>query len=176
MFTEEFLFPAGESCLSARIYSRNTKTEQGILFSHGLFSSKDGYKITRLARDIVSCGYDLMTFNFSSAEKFGSDQRRISITGQVRELGYAADEFRRRGIRRLHLMGSSMGAAVSILYAAGSDHPPESLILIAAPLDLLSVIPEMTAEKALKLDDSGFSEISVPWITAAVSCAACVAG
>ena len=161
MFTKEFLFPgSGNSSLSARIYSSNTKNNKGVLFSHGLFSSKDGYKITHLADGIVSCGYDLMTFNFSSSENPGHDVRKISVTGQVQELSAAVNEFQRRGISKIHIMGSSMGAAVTLLYAASAEAAVESLILIATPLDLLSIIPGMTAEKALQLDDSAFSEIS----------------
>lgn len=161
MRTEEFLFPGIDNIsLSARIYSNSTGNKDGIIFSHGLFSSMDGYKITRLASDIVSAGYDLMTFNFSSAENFNAATRNISIMKQVRELGCAVSEFKRRGIRRFHLMGSSLGAAVTILYAAGSEPGPESLILIATPLNLPAIIPGMTPEMALGLDDTGYQEIS----------------
>ena len=161
MFIDEFLFPGTEnSSLSARIYSNKTCNNKGIIFSHGLFSTMDGYKIKRLAGDIVSAGYNLMTFNFSSAEDFTATTRNISILKQVRELGCAVNEFRKRGITNLHLMGSSMGAAVSILYASSAPETPDSLVLIATPLDPLAIIPGMTADKALKLDESGYSEIS----------------
>lgn len=161
MYTEEILFPGTDnSSLSARIYSDKPGNANGIIFSHGLFSSMDGYKITRLASDIVSCGYCLMTFNFSSAENISDNTRNISVLKQVRELGCAVDEFRRRGIYRPHLMGSSMGAAVTLLYAASAAHPVESLVLIATPIDLAAIIPGMTAGKALLLSDMGYSEIS----------------
>ena len=116
MYTEEFLFPgiAGHD-LSGRIYCDNPENKSGVIFSHGLFSSMDGYKITRLAQSIVSSGYSLMTFNFSSAENFENNTRNLSILRQVRELECAADEFIKRGVERLHLMGSSMGSAVTLL-------------------------------------------------------------
>lgn len=161
MLTEEFFLPgASSSSLSARIYSDKPENNKGLIFSHGLFSSMDGYKIKRLAHDIVSCGFNLMTFNFSSAEKFNDKKRDISVLQQVYELGCAVDEFRRRGISRIHLMGSSMGAAVTLLYAASANLPVESLILIATPIDLLAIIPGMTADKAFMLDDSGYYDIS----------------
>lgn len=161
MLTENFFFPGTDnSRLSARIYSNNPDNNDGIIFSHGLFSSMDGYKITRLAEDIVSCGYNLMTFNFSSAENLHDNKRNISVLKQVRELGHAVDEFRRRGIKRVHLMGSSMGAATTLLYASASISPIKSLILIATPLDLPAIIPGMTDEIALGLDENGYSEIS----------------
>lgn len=164
MHTEEFLFPGiDDSFLSARIYTSSPGNNNGIIFSHGLFSSMDGYKITRLATDIVYAGFDLMTFNFSSAEDFTAKKRNISLLKQVQELNCAVNEFRRRGISRIHLMGSSMGSAVSILYAAGTEGSEpgiESFILIATPLDLPAIIPGMTADKAIGLDDYGYQEIS----------------
>ena len=160
MLSENFSFTSNTgTSLSARIY-RNQSSEAGLLFSHGLFSTKDGYKITRLARSIVSCGYNLMTFDFTFCGESGGSIRNISLQQEVNDLDCAVREFRRRGITKIHLMGSSMGAAVSILHAARTTDIFESLILIAAPLDLLAVIPGMTIEKALLLDEKRYSEIS----------------
>ncbi len=145
--------------LSARIYS-NGKTEKGIIFSHGLFSSKDGYKIVRIAPHLVSCGYSLMTFNFRYIDNPQYKIGDISVAGEIEDLGYAVHEFRKYGISRIHLMGSSMGAAVSILHASQSPDTFSSLILLATPIDLLSVIPGLTKEKAMELDMDGTTDIS----------------
>ena len=51
--------------IAARIYYKEAITKTGVIFCHGLFSGKDGYKITRLAGDIVNAGYTLFTFDFS---------------------------------------------------------------------------------------------------------------
>lgn len=160
MNVEEFSFPNTAGIpLHARIYSDNKKGK-GVLFSHGLFSSKDGYKITRFAPAIVSSGYSLMTFDFRFAGGSQSDIKDISVIAEVQDLGSAVKEFRKRGIKDIHLMGSSMGAAVSTLYASTTEDQFKSLILIATPLDLISVFPGMTKEKALQLDMDDFSVIS----------------
>jgi len=161
MYTEEFLFPgtAGHH-LSARIYCDNLENKNGVIFSHGLFSSMDGYKITRLAQNIVSSGYSLMTFNFSSAENFENNTRNLSVLQQVRELECAADEFIKRGIDRLHLMGSSMGSAITLLFASSVTISIQSLMLIATPFDLGAIIPGQIKDKLPGLDDHGYSEIS----------------
>ena len=57
-------------------------------------------------------------------------------------------------------MGSSMGSAVSVLKAADTPDKFKSLILIATPLDLISIFPGMTKEKAILLDPEKTSSIS----------------
>jgi len=155
-----FLFT--NSCgaeISARIYPCNG-SDRGVIFSHGLFSSKDGYKITRMASSIVSCGFNLMTYDFSFSGESSGNIRDISVIQEVDDLRNAVSEFKKRGVRNIHLMGSSMGAAVSILFCSSSVDEFESLILIAAPLDLLAIIPGMTPEKAASLNENGSSLIS----------------
>ncbi|HRX47713.1 MAG TPA: alpha/beta hydrolase [Spirochaetota bacterium] len=143
--------------LLARIYSPDTPSEKGVIFSHGLFSSKDGYKIRKMAEGIVNCGYTLMTFDFTFAGESPGNIADISVLEEVNDLVSAIKFFRGRGITGLHLMGSSMGAAVSLLAAAESDDKFESLILIATPLDLLGIIPGMTPEKVDMLEPDGYT-------------------
>ncbi len=120
--------------LSARIYYPAIQSGKGVIFSHGLFSSKDGYKIKKMAEGIVNCGFTLMTFDFTFAGESPGNIADISVLEEVNDLISAINIFRERGITRLHLMGSSMGAAVSLLAAAKSDDKFESLIIIARPL------------------------------------------
>jgi len=145
--------------LSSRICSPEIPSDKGVIFSHGLFSTKDGYKITGMTEDIVSCGYHLMTFDFSYAGESHSNIKEISFMQEVADLRAAIDEFKKHGIKRLHLMGSSMGAAVS-LYVASEFDDFESLILIATPVNLLEIIPEMTPDDVDKLDPEGSSKLS----------------
>ena len=42
--------------LAGRIYRKSDDQKTGIIFSHGLFSSKDGYKITQMAGSILNSG------------------------------------------------------------------------------------------------------------------------
>jgi uncharacterized protein len=126
--------------LAGRIYSTGRAADTGVIFSHGLFSTKDGYKITRLADGIASSGHTLMTFDFSFAGESGGNIADLSILQEVEDLASAVRWFKGRGIRKIHLMGSSMGAAVTILYASRLEPGIESLILIAAPVDLGSLL------------------------------------
>jgi putative redox protein len=145
--------------LSARIYFPDLPSEKGVIFSHGLYSSKDGYKIKKMAHGIVNCGYTLMTFDFTFAGESPGNIADISVLEEVNDLISAIKIFRGRGITRLHLMGSSMGAAVSLLAAVEADDKFESLILIATPLDLLGIIPDMTPEKVDQLEPHGYTSV-----------------
>jgi dienelactone hydrolase len=127
--------------LAARIYYNDRSMRRGVLFSHGLFSSKDGYKITKMAEYIVNAGYTLMTFDFTYSGESPGDICDISVMQEVDDLCCAADVFRGMGIEALHLMGSSMGGAVSILAGSGENLSPESIILIATPVNFNGLIP-----------------------------------
>jgi putative redox protein len=146
--------------LAGRIYSREINSGSGIIFSHGLFSSKDGYKITRMAETIVSSGFTLMTFDFSFSGESEGCIKEISLSGEVDDLKCAIGIFLSKGIKKIHLMGSSMGAAVTILAASESIVPVESLILIAAPIDFRNLIPGITKTGFESADINGYTPIS----------------
>ncbi|MBN1496376.1 MAG: alpha/beta fold hydrolase [Spirochaetes bacterium] len=158
---EDIRFPnnAGRR-LAGRVYRTERPSREGIIFSHGLFSSKDGYKITRLADDIVSAGYSLMTFDFSFCGESGGEISDLSVLQEVEDLSAAVDYFTGTGIESIHLMGSSMGAAVSLLYAARGNPALRSLILIAAPVDIDSMFPEINGEREpASLPEDGMTAI-----------------
>jgi pimeloyl-ACP methyl ester carboxylesterase len=124
--------------LPGRIYRTETESEAAVVFSHGLFSNKDGYKITRLARDIVSSGYTLLTFDFSFTGESGGSMSDLSLFQEVRDLASAIVFIKGRGVKHVHLMGSSMGALVTMVCASGLFPSPDSLMLIATPVDVRS--------------------------------------
>lgn len=130
--------------LAGKIYRSENAGDAGVIFSHGLFSSKDGYKITRMAGDIAETKHPLMAFDFSFAGESGEHIADLSTLQEVEDLASAVAFFKERGMKRIHLMGSSMGAAVSILYASSQDPSIESLILIAAPVDILALFSRAT--------------------------------
>lgn len=146
--------------LAGRIYSKENDGVSGVIFSHGLFSSKDGYKITRMAEVIVNSGFTLMTFDFTFCGESPGSIKDISLMQEVEDLICAINLFKSRGIKKIHLMGSSMGAAVSILAASRGIYDFESLILIAAPLSFEKLVPEIKRDDLRFLDDEGYTSIS----------------
>lgn len=130
--------------LAGRIYRGDVFSRRGVIFCHGLFSTKDGYKITSLAGDIVVAGYTLLTFDFSFVGESGGRIEDLSVLQEVKDLESAAAYFLGLGIDELHLMGSSMGGVVSLLHLSGSGAAVKSLTLIATPADLRKLLEENT--------------------------------
>ncbi len=126
--------------LNGRIYGKLEKSAEGVIFSHGLFSSKDGYKITRIAESIALAGFPLMTFDFSFAAGSEQGAERLSVLQEVEDLAAAAEFFERRGACRIHFVGSSMGAAVTLLYLARRPAHALSFAGIATPADLRGLV------------------------------------
>ncbi len=143
--------------LAGRIYRKNSDQKDGVIFSHGLFSSKDGYKITQMAGSILDSGFALMTFDFTFSGESSGKIADISITDEVDDLRCAINLFMSRGFEKIHLMGSSMGAAVTILTASSGQFEIESLILIAAPLSFEKLVPDIKKDD---LDLKGYTSIS----------------
>ncbi len=139
--TEKVFFSNSRGArLSGRIYSAEGGENKGVIFCHGLFSTKDGYKITRMAESLVDAGFRVLAFDFSYAGESEGSIAEISLIQCVRDIAGAAEFFRGRGVSEIHLMGSSMGAAAAILFCAGQKPSPVSLISIAAPLDLTGLL------------------------------------
>ncbi|MCL2025211.1 MAG: alpha/beta hydrolase [Leptospirales bacterium] len=144
--------------LAGRIY-KNNNSLSGVIFSHGLFSNKDGYKITNMAETIVNLGFNLMTFDFTFSGESPGSIKDISIEEEVDDLKSAINYFKETGIKKIHLMGSSMGAAISILTASLNIFQIESIILIATPLSFKKIIPEFTENDINSLNLDGFTSI-----------------
>lgn len=126
--------PDGDQ-LNAKQYKNDKSSHRCVIFSHGLFSSQDGYKIQNLAEDILSTGTDLLTCNFSYVEK---GYEHLSFIRSMDELNlvinHVAAEY-----DSLFLMGSSMGAAVTMAVAADVD-VVKKIMLIAPPADMKEVV------------------------------------
>ncbi|MCU0846524.1 MAG: alpha/beta hydrolase [Spirochaetes bacterium] len=156
MKAEKIIFKNGKNQeLFGRLYIPEAEQGKCVIFSHGLFSSKDGYKITRLAGDIVSEGFFLLAFDFSFSGESGNNIADISIRQEVDDLKSAVAFMRDAGADDIHLMGSSMGAAVTILYASEYAYRPSSLISIAAPMDLAGISREAGIEDPGSLPPEG---------------------
>ncbi len=137
MKTESFFF-INESGfrLAGRLFVPDSPNESCVIFCHGLFSTKDGYKITRLTEGIVRAGFALFTFDFSCAGDSDGNIEDLSIFQEIRDLESAVSFCRNRGFEEIHLFGSSMGALVCLLYAQHHADGIASISLIAPPLDL----------------------------------------
>jgi len=145
MTAERVEFRNGRSQrIAGRLYRADPPASAGAIFCHGLFSTKDGYKITRLADDVRAAGLTLLAFDFSFVGESEGRIEELSIVQEVDDLDCAVRFMRSQGFPRVHLIGSSMGGTVSLLYAAVHADAVASLVLIATPVDLPRLMRLMT--------------------------------
>lgn len=145
--------------ISARIYNGDPPSRKGIIFCHGLFSTKEGVKITWLAPHLVEAGFTLLTFDFSFVGESEGTISDLSIPQEVDDLKCAYRFFSERGIDEIHLIGSSMGGAVSLIFAASGEEI-KTLTLIAAPVKLIDLMKDMTGIADIRaLPDDGMTSI-----------------
>jgi len=110
-----------------------------VIFSHGLFSSKDGYKINRLKNLFLELGILLVLFDFSFSGESEGDIFDISLIQELEDLRSVLFYFKSKyPASKFHFMGSSFGSAISLLLAQEIDC--ESLVLIASPANLKELI------------------------------------
>ena len=141
--------------LAAKIYKDEPASSDGIIFCHGMLSTKDGYKITHLAEDIVNAGFTLLTFDFSCVGESEGNISDLSIFQEVDDLNSAFLFFQKYGMKNIHLVGSSMGALVALLYSSVMGGNLCSQTLIAAPVLLLQLMQNMAGADINSLPDDG---------------------
>lgn len=145
--------------LAGRLYYTE-ETDRGAIYCHGLFSSKDAYKIVNMAEHIAKAGYALLSFDFSFVSEAGGDFRGFSIFQEVEDLRCALDFLLSRGIKDFHLIGSSMGGVVALLFAAERNPLLRSLSLIATPARLSGLVGKiLPLERIESLPDEGTTEV-----------------
>jgi putative redox protein len=141
--TEKVQFQNGENQLIVgRVYREVPMSPRGIIFCHGLFSTKDGYKITHLAQDLVRAGYSLLTFDFSFVGESGGDIADLSVAQELDDLKCAFHAFVNYGAQKIHIAGSSMGGVVSLLFASENWGRVKSQTLIATPARMLDLVKD----------------------------------
>ena len=146
--------------IAGRIYRDKAPSGSGVIYCHGLFSSKDGYKITRMASHIVESGFTLLAFDFSFSGESEGELSDISIIQEVDDLLNAVKFFQGYGIAKPHLVGSSMGGAVSLLYASDHQENLSTLSLIATPINLVQLAGKIIGDQDIdSLPDDGVTDI-----------------
>lgn len=128
--------------LEAVVYP-SAESKGTIVYSHGLFSSKDAYKINHMAPSLQENGYTVISFSYGYTRHFSTKNAiSISLSLCADELNavmeYAAAEYN----PNIHIVGSSMGGAIAMYYVAVISYrlSLKSLTLIATPANLKDVV------------------------------------
>jgi pimeloyl-ACP methyl ester carboxylesterase len=151
--------------ISGRLYRAGPADKRMVIFCHGLLSTQDGYKISRMRDDILNWGFALFTFDFSFSGESEDVFFNLSVEQEVLDLKYVFNYLASTGIDDLHIIGSSMGGTVSLI-AASRDRLFQkksllkSLVTIASPIDLCGLVRKLTGiENPDALEVNGATEI-----------------
>ncbi len=146
--------------IAGRIYRGEIPSKEGVIFCHGLFSSKDAHKITWMAEYIINAGYTLQTFDFSFVGESEGHISELSILQEVEDLRSAINYFNDNWTSNVHLIGSSVGGVVSLLFSSENCASIKSLTLIATPVNLVDLMLKNTDVDELEsLSDDGMTSI-----------------
>jgi pimeloyl-ACP methyl ester carboxylesterase len=122
--------------------------ECAVICCHGLFSSKESTKHTRIANTLAQAGIATLRFDFAGS---GESEGRIEDTTFTRrrdDLAAAIDYLAQRGAKRFGLFGSSMGGSVAILTAARDERVVAiaTLAAVAHPGEIEARYPDAVQE------------------------------
>ncbi len=151
--------------LDGTLYGDTGGETPAIVYCHGMLSSKDGYKVRHLGPFLADKGYPLLAFTFSGATPSGNIFHHLSILNEVKELASVAGWMRSRGYDKIHLVGSSLGGLIVLIYASGWDPALCALTTVATPVDLKEAFTAWKVPPADELDPESFTNIEGTSIT-----------
>ncbi len=125
----------------------------GILVCHGMLSNKDSRKHQLFAERLTHSGFLVLRFDFSFVGESGGKLEEMTFTGEVEDLQSAVSFMRTRTSGPLGLIGSSMGSAVAVLYAA-QVQDVAALVLMAS----LVRPGDYKPEDAARYEEQGYIE------------------
>ncbi|MGQ9842064.1 MAG: alpha/beta hydrolase [Spirochaetota bacterium] len=114
-----------------------------VVYSHGLFSSKDAYKINQIAPSLNENGYTVISFSYGYTRHYTTGNPLTLALPQCAFELNAVIEFAANNYNpNLHIIGSSMGGAIALYYVATVPYiiSIKSLSLIATPVHLQHIV------------------------------------
>ncbi len=131
---EALSIPHADQSLAARLHRPLTPPIAGAVIAHGLFSSMESQKLTRLAKALAEAGFLALQFDHSGCGQSPGDISQTSLTTRRDEyLSAARYLFQAAPGLPLAFLGSSMGGSAALL--AADIMAPACLAVWSAPLD-----------------------------------------
>mgnify|MGYP003772567063 CR=1 FL=1 len=110
------------------------ESEKGIILCHGMQSSSCGIKVSHLAKILCDEGYHTFRFDFRYVGDSRVKFEEIKISCEIEDLTTMYNFAKRKGIKDLSIIGSSLGATIALLFTSKAD--VTKLVLISAPVFL----------------------------------------
>ena len=155
--------------LSLRLATpEGTPRAPGILYLHGFGSAQAGEKADFFREHALAAGYRFASFDFRGHGNSGGNLSDLTLTRNLEDLELVRAEL---GWQRFALIGSSMGGATALWYAAQHPERVTAALLIAPALEMEKGLltwagPERAErwqrEGTLRFDN-GFVESDLSW-------------
>jgi len=118
----------------------------GVVLAHGLPEDQSDWFV--IADRLAAEGYRVITFNFRGYcpdGDAGCSEGERDIASTPDDVGAALAELRSQGVRRVALVGSSMGGTAALVTAAGEGDDVEAVITLSSPasIEALAAGPEV---------------------------------
>lgn len=141
--------------LAGVLHTPEEKTRKIVVLSHGFTSKKDRPKWVLAAESICEEGFGSFRFDFGGCGE--SEDRPLTVKGQIGDLKSAIDFVKSKGFDEIFLLGASLGALCSILNV--EEQGVKGLILWAPLTD--SKMPSILNDEKVKkdLESKGFTII-----------------
>ncbi len=108
-----------------------------LVFVHGFGSTRSGEKAEALEKACARRGWTFASFDFRGHGGSSGTLLELRGTGLLEDIAALQDHLIARGVRRLGLVGSSMGGWASAWFAARHPDSIIGCVLIAPALDFL---------------------------------------
>jgi pimeloyl-ACP methyl ester carboxylesterase len=162
------LSPAGDT-LRAVIHrpAPARRSDHCVILCHGMLSSKDGTKQIALSAALETLGVACLRFDFSGCGESEGRIEDMTISRRIGDLTAVAEEAQRRGFPFISLVGSSLGAAVSVLAAGRGVIPtPICIVLFAAVSRPARILEGFPRDQVARWKASGrfqLEGVSIRW-------------
>lgn len=114
-------------------YPAASGSPTAVILCHGMESNKESDKLVTLSHSLSEKGLLVLRFDFACAGESGGRFEDITYSGEVEDLGAAYNFVLSYGVKKIGILGSSMGGSVALLFAAKQKNVA-ALVTIAAPL------------------------------------------
>ena len=130
--SEKLFFKNSRGQRLAGVLHAPAKSFAGIVILHGFGSSKDG-KAKKLARFFASRGYAALRFDFTGCGESGGALRGEIARQEISDARRAISVLRRRGFKRIGVIGSSLGGLIAIAVTARVGERIKATVALCPP-------------------------------------------
>lgn len=145
----------GETLQGTLHHPSKSNSSAAVILCHGMESNKESEKLIALCRALAGKGILALRFDFAYAGESSGKFEDLTYSGEVEDLDAAFDFLAGHQVRKIGVVGSSMGGTVGLLFAAKKNI--DALVTVAAPLHPEKITERLlTKEEARRWREEGF--------------------